>query len=108
MSDFSDLKPYIERWGLPEASQRLRQRVEAELTDLQDFYAAVSPELESIIQYLNQFPVEEIPEADRPLANMILALCEVDDAIHVWKASNLDYISDPVSWRTKTSFNDYR
>jgi hypothetical protein len=108
MSDFSALRLFIERWGLPEASQRLRQRVEAELPELQDFYDAVSPELEAIILYLNQFPVAEIPEADIPLANMALALCEVDDAIHIWKAANLDYISDPVSWRTKLGFSDYR
>ncbi|NKB36042.1 MAG: hypothetical protein GKR93_02580 [Gammaproteobacteria bacterium] len=108
MSDFDDLRPYIEHWGQAEANQRLRLRVEAELAELEEFYNALSPKLEAIIQYLNQYPVNKIPEADKPLANMLLALCEVDDAIHIWKSTNLDYISDPITWRTKLAYSDYR
>ena len=108
MVDFSELENYIDRWGLESPADRLRQRVDSTLDELKDFYNAVSPRTEEIIEYLNQFHINEIPEKDRPLAWMILALCEVDDAIHMWKAANLDYISDPVHWRTKTSFVDYR
>ena len=107
MPDFNELLPWIESWGLASAHERLRRRVDCELHELQAFYEAVSPRLEEIIEYLNQFPVEGIPEDDRTLAWMVLALCEVDDALHIWKATNLDYISDPVNWRTKTSFIDY-
>ena len=108
MSDFSELQVFIERWGLASASERLQQRVDSDLSELEEFYKAVSPQLEAIIEYLNQFPVDAIPEKDRSLACMALAICEVDDALHVWKASNLDYISDPCRWRTKSTFSDYR
>lgn len=108
MPDFSELNPYIEIWGHASASERLQQRVDTDLAGQQDFYDAASPHLEAIIEYLNQFPVDEIPEKDKALAYMALALCEVDDAIHLWKAANLDYISDPVSWRTKSGFGDYQ
>jgi len=108
MPDLSELKPYIELWGHARASERLRKRVDTALVGQQDFYDAASPHLNAIIEYLNQFPVDEIPEKDKPLAYMALALCEVDDAIHLWKAANLDYISDPVTWRTKSAFCDYQ
>ncbi len=107
MPDFNELQPWIDSWGLASARERLGRRVDSELREIQAFYDAVSPRLEEIIEYLNHFPVDEIPEDDRKLAWMVLALCEVDDALHVWKAANLDYISDPVNWRTKTSFIDY-
>jgi len=108
MTDFSALKPYIEHWGLATAAARLQRRVDTNLNELQSFYDAVSPHLEAILEYLNQHPIDEIPESDKPLAYMALALCEVDDAIHMWKASNLEYISDPVIWRTKTAYSDYQ
>lgn len=108
MTDFSELQPYIERWGLLTAAERLQLRVDTDLDELQDFYNAVSPHLEAVIEYLNQYPIDEIPESDKALAYMVLALCEVDDAIHMWKATNLEYISDPVSWRTKTAYSDYQ
>ena len=107
MPDFNELQPWIDSWGLPSARERLHRRVDSELREMQAFYDAVSPRLEEIIEYLNQFPVDDIPEDDMKLAWMVLGLCEVDDALHVWKAANLDYISDPVNWRTKTSFIDY-
>jgi hypothetical protein len=108
MPDFLELKPYIEIWALSSASERLQKRVDTDLAGQQEFYNAASPHLDAIIEYLNQFPVDEIPEKDKPLAYMTLALCEVDDAIHLWKAANLDYISDPVTWRTKNTFGDYQ
>ena len=108
MPDFDDLQKWIELWGLPHAHDRLARRVDSELSDLQAFHEAVSPRLETIIDYLNQFPVDGIPAADQPLAWMALAICEVDDALHTWKANNLDFISDPVSWRTKSAYSDYR
>ena len=107
MNKFSELQAFAERWGKASAGERLEQRANAEFVELQDFYDAVSPQLDEIIQYLNQYPVDGIPDADKPLAYMALALCELDDALHVWKQVDLDYISDPVEWRTKSSFCDY-
>lgn len=48
------------------------------------------PRLEEIIEYLNQFPIAEIPEADQPLANAALAMCEVDSAVNKWKSPTLE------------------
>lgn len=108
MPELSKLQPYIKQWGQETAAARLQRRVDADLEELHAFYDAVSPYLEEIIQHLNAYSVDEIPEADKPLAYLALALCETDDAIHNWQAANLDYISDPVTWRTKTAFTDYQ
>ena len=106
--DFSDLSGFIGTWGLETAPERLNNRSTANLSEMQAFYDAVTPRLEEIIEFLNQFPVNEIPEEFRPIANMALAVCEVDDAINLWKLSELEYISDPYSWRTKSSYYDYQ
>lgn len=106
--DFSDLSRFIDNWGLDSAHDRLKKRSTVDLTELNAFYDAVTPRLEEIIEFLNQFPVNEIPEQFKPIAYMALAICEVDDPINVWKSSNLEYISEPSSWRVKSSYYDYQ
>ena len=106
--DFSDLSGFIDKWGLETAHERLQKRSATDLPELKAFYDAVTPRLEEMIVFLNQFPVDEIPEQFKPIAYMALAICEVDDAINVWKSSNLEYISEPCSWRVKSSYYDYR
>jgi hypothetical protein len=106
--DFSDLSGFVDNWGLESAHERLQKRSAADLSDLKVFYDAVTPRLEEIIEFLNQFPVNEIPQQFKPIAYMALAICEVDDAINVWKSSILEYISEPYSWRVKSSYYDYR
>lgn len=106
--DFTGLQPFIDHWGLESAHERIRNRSEANLSELQEFYDAIIPRLDEIIEFLNQFPVNEIPDQYKPLAYTALAICEVDDPIHMWKSVNLKYCSDPYSWRVKTSYYDYQ
>ena len=106
-SDFSELGKYLDEWGLDSAHERLRKRSEATLEESNEFYEAIVPRLEEIIVFLNQFPVDKIPNEYKSLANMALAICEVDDAINLWKSSNLELSSDPYTWRVKSSYYDY-
>ena len=106
--DFSELNSFIDIWGLDSAHSRLLKRATADLSELNTFYEAVSLRLDEIIEFLNQFPIDDIPDEFKPLSYMTLAICEVDDAIHMWRTPELDYISAPTSWRTKTNYYDYK
>jgi len=106
--DFSELTPFIEIWGLESAHARLDRRSTASMDELVAFHRAIVPRLAEIIDFLNQFPLDEIPDEHKPLAYAALAICEVDDPIHLWKAPNLDLFSDPRLWRVKESYYDYQ
>ncbi|MCY3750340.1 MAG: hypothetical protein F4147_10510 [Gammaproteobacteria bacterium] len=105
--DFSDLQEFMDEWGYADAHQRLNKRSNAELSSVKRFYDAVVPRLEEIIEFLNRFPVDEIPEEYQRLAYMALAACEVDDPVNVWNSSELTYNSNAKDWRVKKSFYDY-
>lgn len=107
-SDFSDLNEFVAKWGLPTAHKRLARRTEATMGEIESFYQAIVPRLEDIISFLNQFPVDGIPQEFLPLAHTALAACEIDDAVNVWKSPALDYATDMRTWRVKASFYDYR
>ena len=79
----------------------------AEFSDIKKFYDAVVPRLEEIIEFLNQYPVDDIPGEFRPLAYMALAACEVDDPVNIWQSSELTHQSNAKDWRVKQSFYDY-
>jgi hypothetical protein len=88
--DLSSLEDLVKLWGLPTTEQRVAKRVSTSIEEIQKFYDAMLPALKSIIEYLNQFPLSAIPDADRPLANATLALCEIDNSVSKWKSSTLE------------------
>ena len=105
--DFSDLKEFMDEWGYADAHLRLNKRSNAGFSDIKKFYDAIVPRLEEIIEFLNQFPVDDIPEEYRPLAYLALAACEVDDPVNIWNSPELTYISNAKDWRVKRCFYDY-
>ena len=107
-ADFSDLCEFISQWGLPTAHERLAKRMEASMDEIERFYQAIVPQLEAIIEFLNQFPVDRIPREHLPLAYTALAVCEIDDPVHVWKAPALELSADMRAWRVKENYYDYQ
>lgn len=105
--DFSDLQEFMDEWGYADAHQRLNKRSNAEFSDIKKFYDAVVLRLEEIIEFLNRFPVDDIPEEFKPLAYMVLAACEVDDPVNIWHSSELTHQSNAKDWRVKKSYYDF-
>ena len=106
--DFSDLKPYIEIWGMETYEERLERRSDSTMEEILNFYYAIVPRIEEIIEILNQFPLKEIPEELLPLANTVLAAVEVDGVVNGWKTPVQGGAHDPRDWRRKKHYADYR
>lgn len=107
-AEFQDLQPWVAQWGLADPQARLRLRSASTLAELEAFHRAIVPRLEAIIEHLNRYRLDAIPEHLQPLAWTALAACEVDDAVRLWQAPVLDHADDPGRWRVKAHFNDYR
>jgi hypothetical protein len=106
--DFTDLEPFVKEWGLPTTHDRLVKRLNSSFEDLQSFHAAMSPRLDGIIEFLNQFPLDAIPEDYQALARTTLAMCEVDDAVSKWGAPTSPLAASPLRFTAKKSFYDNR
>jgi len=105
---FAELEEFIKAWGLSTAHERLIKRSSATMDEIQSFYAAVTPRLEEMIDFLNEYPIDDIPEEHLPLSYTALAVCEIDDAVNVWHTPVLDFSSDMCSWRVKKRKYDYQ
>jgi hypothetical protein len=104
--DFSNLEQYIAAWGLPTVEERIARRTSSTLEEMQEFHNAMVPSLEDIINFLNQFPCDEIPAEYLPLKNTVLSLLHVDRPVNKWNKTLLDDAGDPRLFRMKTSFYD--
>ena len=105
--DFSKLSPFIAEWGLPHSAERVARRAGGSMKEIRDFHEAMLPRLEEVINYLNNFPVSEIPTDDMALAYAALAMCEIDNPVR-WGEVNLSSGCDVLAMTEKHTLYDSR
>ena len=92
--EFADLEKFIE-WALPTSTQRNRKRLSSSMEDIQRFYDAIQPRIESVLAYLDDFALNEMPADARRLMQLALALAEVSDAVELFHAPGVTGGCDP-------------
>ena len=83
-SGFPDLEPFAD-WALAGESDRLQKRLASSMEEIQGFYSAMLERVEDALQYLNGFPLDQMPEPEQRLLNMTLSLAEVWVAVELYK-----------------------
>jgi hypothetical protein len=99
---FSDLEPFS-GWCLPGANDRFAKRLASSMEEMQAFYDAAFPRLEEAMEYLDGFPLDELPEDARHLLWMYYSLCTVSFPVEVWSqprvpdsgAASFDAVVEP-------------
>jgi hypothetical protein len=82
--EFADLEPFM-AWSLATEAERSRKRRSSSMVEIQAFYDALLPRLESVINYLNQFPIDNLPADAQRLMNLALSLAEISTAVELFK-----------------------
>ena len=81
---FAELEPFVD-WALAAESERLQQRLAASMEEIQAFYSAMLERIEEALEYLNGFPLDQMPEPEQRLLHMTLSLAEVWVAVELYK-----------------------
>ncbi|MGE4056430.1 MAG: hypothetical protein AB7F99_16705, partial [Vicinamibacterales bacterium] len=81
---FADLEPLAGRWSLATETQRSRHRLASSMEDMAAFAQALLPQLDRIFAYLDQFPLDKMPEEARRLFYLTLSLAEVAPALETY------------------------
>lgn len=82
-----ELEPWVETWGVMTQAEREVTRRNATSADLQAFYDALVPRMEGIIDVLNRYPIDALPENARTLLNLTLSLAEIAPHVEFYKGS---------------------
>ena len=101
-AEFADLEPFAD-WALAAEPERYRKRLTSTMDELQAFYDAALPRLEDAAHYLEQFPLDALPEPAAHLLQLCYSLINVSFPIEAWRqprvpdsgASTLDCIIEP-------------
>ena len=82
--DFADLEQYAD-WSLGSEAERLEKRLTSSMENINAFYSAMLDRIEDALEYLNGFPLDELPKPEQRLLNMTLSLAEVWVAVELYK-----------------------
>ena len=82
--EFRDLEPFA-AWALPTERERNGRRRASSMAEINALYDAVLPRMDAIIAYLNQYPLDALPEEAERLLNLSLSLAEVSPAVEFYK-----------------------
>jgi hypothetical protein len=83
-SKFWDLNSFATPWALATETERNQKRRSSTMEEIQVFYEAILPRMEEIILYLNQYPLDGIPEDGKRLLNLALSFMEVSPAVELF------------------------
>jgi len=72
----SALAPFKD-WALASTALRVKKRQSSTPEEIKAFYSAVLPHADAILTYLNQFPLDQIPESAKTAYYIVLSLAEV-------------------------------
>lgn len=74
---FADLEPFVEKWALATQNQREACRRASTPTEIRNLYDTLLPRMDAILDYLNQFTLENTPLEAQRLMYLTFALAEV-------------------------------
>ena len=85
-AQFSALESFCPKWLHATEAQRNEVRINSSMDELKELYDAVLPKFEDIIQYLNGFPVDDLPEQEENLLNMMFSFAESTSPVERFKS----------------------
>ena len=100
--EFADLEPFAD-WCLRTEAERYTKRLASSMDEMQAFYDAAFPRLEAAMEYLDQYPLDALPEDASHLLWLCYSLLNVSFPIEVWRqprvpdsgAASFDQVVEP-------------
>ncbi|MBI3951654.1 MAG: hypothetical protein HY314_14485 [Acidobacteria bacterium] len=89
-----DLEPFS-AWALATEAERNLKRLSSPMAEIQAFYHAMLPRMQAIMEYLHQFPLDQMPEEARRLFHLTLSFAEVTPAVELFKQPSVVEGFDP-------------
>lgn len=78
-------------WCLGSEIERVAKRHSSSPEELRTFYDLMVPRLESVIEHLNRFDLQDFPAPEQHLMNLLLSMAEVTFAVEKFDADESNY-----------------
>jgi hypothetical protein len=99
---FADLEPFAD-WALATERERYTKRLGSTMDELQAFYDAAFPRLEEATAYLDELPLDALPDDATRLLWLCYSLVNASFPVEVWRqarvpdsgAASMDMVVEP-------------
>lgn len=101
---FTDLDPFVEEWALPTETQRYAKRCNTAMEDIQAFYDAIFPRSAEILDFLDGYSLDDLPEECLTLLHLVYSLVCISIPVEAWRqprvpdtgASEIICLAEPI------------
>ena len=83
--EFSDLEPWVAGWCLDSEPERYAKRLSSSMDEIQAFYDAIFPRTEAAMQYLDELPLDDLPDDAHRLLKLLYSLILMSFPVEIWK-----------------------
>ena len=84
-AEFADLERWVADWCLDSEPERYAKRLSSTMDEIQVFYSAIMPRAEAAIQYLEKFPLDDLPADAMRLLKLLYSLILMSFAVEIWR-----------------------
>src|SRR5579862_110447 len=82
--EFAELEPFAD-WALATEPERYAKRLSSTMFEMQAFYDAALPRLEDAASYLEELPLDALPDDATRLLQLCYSLINVSFPIEAWR-----------------------
>lgn len=83
-AEFADLEPFAD-WIIDTQDARYERRLASSMAEMQAFYDAMFPRLPAVMEYCNQYPIDDLPEPVRNLMLLAYSLIQISFPVEAWR-----------------------
>ena len=82
---FAGLEPFAAAgWCLETERERYTKRLASTMAELQELYDAAFPRFAEMVDHLDRFPLDDLPEPETNLLYLVYSLIQVSLAVDMW------------------------
>jgi hypothetical protein len=81
---FAELEPFAPKWCKQAESERWTTRMSSSFDELQALYDAGMARIDEALDYIDQFPLDDMPEDAQNLMFLLYSLVTVSFTVEAW------------------------
>ena len=102
---FKDLEVFVGEWALETESERVKKRYSSSMEEIKSFYDAMLPQLETLLEHLNQFSLDELPETEKRLLYLTYSLAEISLSVEIFGEPGVPHGYEPTRYPSTADGN---
>ena len=89
-AEFSSLETWSE-WVLADEVARREKCAATGMQEIREFYSAMLESADDVLEHLNTFPINELPDGEQALFYLMLSFIEASMAIEMFEQPEMEY-----------------